>query len=156
MNSTCLRLKEFITFGIVIAYQYNIGTSYTSGPPQWRAPIASQGAVITAQVAWRSLLPETPRWPTKYIISGTEEIITTDRFHIANSIKPSTSLPDSNARAFDLPTSRSSGRKIPSTTHWLSKKPVEIQRNLQERIAQDPKAFPPGHLASSHAAAQWD
>ncbi|KAL8870827.1 MAG: hypothetical protein Q9174_003216 [Haloplaca sp. 1 TL-2023] len=57
---------NLIAFGIVIAYYYNIGMSYTTGPAQWRAPIASQGAIIIAQVAWTYFLPESPRWLTKH------------------------------------------------------------------------------------------
>lgn len=57
---------NLIAFGIVIAYYYNIGMSYTTGPAQWRAPIASQGAIILAQVVWTYLLPESPRWLTQH------------------------------------------------------------------------------------------
>lgn len=56
--------RNLIAFGIDIAYYYNIGMSYKTGPAQWRAPIASQGAIIIAQVAWCYLLPESPRWLT--------------------------------------------------------------------------------------------
>lgn len=54
-----------IAFGIVIAYYYNIGLSYTTGPAQWRAPIASQGAIILAQIAWTMLLLGSLRWLIK-------------------------------------------------------------------------------------------
>ncbi|KAI4264671.1 MAG: hypothetical protein L6R38_000164 [Xanthoria sp. 2 TBL-2021] len=57
---------NLIAFGIVIAYYYNIGMSYTTGPAQWRAPIASQSAIIIARIAWCYLLPESPRWLTKH------------------------------------------------------------------------------------------
>ena len=40
--------------------------SYTTGPAQWRAPMASQGALIIAQVFWTYFLPESPGWLTKH------------------------------------------------------------------------------------------
>jgi len=33
---------DLIAFAIVIAYYYNIGLYYATGPAQWNAPIASQ------------------------------------------------------------------------------------------------------------------
>jgi len=58
---------NLIAFGIVLAYYYNIGMSYASnGAAQWRAPIATQGVIILAQVAWTYILPESPRWLTKH------------------------------------------------------------------------------------------
>jgi MFS family permease len=56
---------NLIALGIVIAYYFNIGLSYTTGPVQWRTPIAAQGIIILAQIGWVYLLPESPRWLTK-------------------------------------------------------------------------------------------
>ncbi|KAF2123156.1 general substrate transporter [Lophiotrema nucula] len=53
---------NLIAFGIVIAYYFNIGMSYTSGPVQWRLVIAFQIVIIILQVLWTMLLPESPRW----------------------------------------------------------------------------------------------
>ena len=58
---------NLIALGIVVAYYYNIGMSYTTGAAQWRAPIASQGFIIILQIFWTMLLPESPRWLTKRI-----------------------------------------------------------------------------------------
>jgi len=58
---------NLIAFAIVIAYYYNIGLSYTTSPAQWRALIASQGAIILAQIAWTALLSESPRWHIKHV-----------------------------------------------------------------------------------------
>ncbi|KAI9815140.1 MAG: hypothetical protein M1827_002983 [Pycnora praestabilis] len=57
---------NLIAFGIVVAYYYNIGLSYITGPAQWRAPIASQGVIIIAQILVVLVLPESPRWLTKH------------------------------------------------------------------------------------------
>ncbi|KAL1988465.1 hypothetical protein VTN96DRAFT_9520 [Rasamsonia emersonii] len=57
---------NLIALGIIIAYYFNIGLSYTTGAVQWRTPIAAQGVFILAQVAWVYLLPESPRWLTKH------------------------------------------------------------------------------------------
>lgn len=56
---------NLIAFGIVIALYINIGLSYTTGPVQWRTPIAIQGIFIILQVVWTRLLPESPRWLIK-------------------------------------------------------------------------------------------
>ncbi|CAH0033265.1 unnamed protein product [Clonostachys rhizophaga] len=53
---------NLIAFGIVIAYYFNIGMSYTSGAVQWRLVIAFQAVFIALQVFWTYLLPESPRW----------------------------------------------------------------------------------------------
>lgn len=53
---------NLIAFGIVIAYYFNIGMSYTSGGVQWRLVIAFQVVFIFFQVLWTYLLPESPRW----------------------------------------------------------------------------------------------
>ncbi|KAI9751631.1 MAG: Ubiquitin-conjugating enzyme E2 H [Chaenotheca gracillima] len=57
---------NLIAFGIVIASYLNIGMSYTSGPAQWRFPIAFQGLFIVLQVLWVYLLPESPRWLSQH------------------------------------------------------------------------------------------
>lgn len=56
---------NLIALGIVIAYYFNIGLSYSSGAVQWRTPIAAQGLFILAQVGWVYFLPESPRWLIK-------------------------------------------------------------------------------------------
>lgn len=53
---------NLIAFGIIIAYYFNIGMSYATGPVQWRLVIAFQIAIIILQVLWTWLLPESPRW----------------------------------------------------------------------------------------------
>jgi hypothetical protein len=53
---------NLIAFGIVVAYYFNIGMSYASGPVQWRLVIAFQIAIIFFQVLWTVMLPESPRW----------------------------------------------------------------------------------------------
>lgn len=60
---------NLIAFGIVIAYYFNIALSYTSGPVQWRTPIAAQGLLILAQVFWVYNLPESSRWLIKRMCS---------------------------------------------------------------------------------------
>ncbi|OQV09483.1 hypothetical protein CLAIMM_13601 [Cladophialophora immunda] len=57
---------NLIAFGIIIAYYFNIGLSYTSGPVQWRLPIAFQGVFIILQLIWTKFLPESPRWLIKH------------------------------------------------------------------------------------------
>lgn len=49
----------------MIAYYFNIALSYTTGPVQWRTPIAAQGLFIIAQAVWVYGLPESPRWLAK-------------------------------------------------------------------------------------------
>lgn len=61
---------NLIAFGIVFAYYFNIGMSYTSGAVQWRTPIAFQGIFIIAQFVWVWFLPESPRWLTKRTCPG--------------------------------------------------------------------------------------
>ena len=61
---------NLIAFGIVFAYYFNIGMSYTSGALQWRTPIAFQGIFIIAQFVWIWFLPESPRWLTKRTLPG--------------------------------------------------------------------------------------
>ena len=56
---------NLIAFGIIIAYYINIGLSYTTGPVQWRTPIALQGIFIILQLFWMAFLPESPRWLIK-------------------------------------------------------------------------------------------
>ncbi|KAL4896720.1 general substrate transporter [Aspergillus ambiguus] len=53
---------NLIAFGIVVAYYFNIGMSYASGPVQWRLVIAFQIVIIFFQVSWTCMLPESPRW----------------------------------------------------------------------------------------------
>ncbi|GAM33607.1 hypothetical protein TCE0_011f00630 [Talaromyces pinophilus] len=53
---------NLIAFGIVMAYYFNIGMSYTTGPVQWRLVIAFQVVIIFFQVLWTAVLPESPRW----------------------------------------------------------------------------------------------
>lgn len=43
--------------------------SYTTGPAVWRAPIASQMIFIAVQVALILVLPESPRWLTKRMLT---------------------------------------------------------------------------------------
>ncbi|KAI1629076.1 hypothetical protein EDD37DRAFT_36276 [Exophiala viscosa] len=57
---------NLIAFGIIIAYYFNIGLSYTTGPVQWRLPIAFQGVFIILQLIWTKFLPESPRWLIKH------------------------------------------------------------------------------------------
>lgn len=57
---------NLIAFGIVIANYINIGLSYTTGPVQWRTPIAIQGIFIILQIIWTLFLPESPRWLIKH------------------------------------------------------------------------------------------
>ncbi|RAK93772.1 general substrate transporter [Aspergillus costaricaensis CBS 115574] len=59
---------NLIAGGIVVAYFFNIGMSYLppSNPVEWRVPIAFQGVFIIAQVLLVYVLPESPRWLTKY------------------------------------------------------------------------------------------
>jgi hypothetical protein len=45
-----------------MAYYFNIGMSYTTGPVQWRLVIAFQVVIIFFQVLWTAVLPESPRW----------------------------------------------------------------------------------------------
>lgn len=65
--------------GNLIAYYYDIGMPYTTGLAQWRAPIASQRAVIIAQMEWCHLLPESPRWHIQCRFSFQFIEIDTDR-----------------------------------------------------------------------------
>lgn len=62
---------NLIAFGIVLAYYFNIGMSYTTGPVQWRLVIAFQLVIIIFQVLWTMMFPEFPRWLSqrKYICS---------------------------------------------------------------------------------------
>ncbi|KAK5216900.1 hypothetical protein LTR72_010270 [Exophiala xenobiotica] len=57
---------DLIASGIIIAYYFNIGLSYTTGPVQWRLPIAFQGVFIILQLTWTKYLPESPRWLIKH------------------------------------------------------------------------------------------
>jgi len=49
---------NLVASGIIIAYYFNIGLSYTAGPVQWRLPIAFQGVFIILQLIWTKSLPE--------------------------------------------------------------------------------------------------
>jgi MFS family permease len=60
---------SLIALGIVIASYYNIGMAYTTGPVVWRAPIASQIIIVILQVAFVLVLPESPRWLTKRMLT---------------------------------------------------------------------------------------
>ncbi|KUL81393.1 hypothetical protein ZTR_09881 [Talaromyces verruculosus] len=53
---------NLIAFGIVVAYYFNIGMSYVTGPVKWRLVIAFQVVMIIFQLLWTYMLPESPRW----------------------------------------------------------------------------------------------
>lgn len=73
---------SLIAFGIVIASYYNIGMAYTTGPVVWRAPIASQIIFIIFQVALVLVLPESPRWLIKRMLTRREHICIWDELTV--------------------------------------------------------------------------
>ncbi len=104
-----------IAFGIVIAYCYNIDLSYATGPALWRAPLASQGAIISAQIGWTMLLLGSLRSLICHFSNPTTR--DANPYTDQNTRKLSTSLPNSSAKASNAPTQKQSNKNVPSTQH---------------------------------------